>query len=76
MGSVGIWVCALLCTACGVILLILAKKLSWAIGAGAPYGKRRVACIICGIITLLASVFSVVWGILSVTSDFISVFGI
>lgn len=59
-GLICVWVCTLLCVVCGVQLLLLAKKLRWAVGAGAPYGKRRVASKVLGILSLIASLPGVV----------------
>lgn len=72
LGTLGVWVCTLLCVACGVFLLLLAKKLSWAIGNGAPYHKRRTACIICALLTLLLSLPNIVLGVLGIISDLLA----
>lgn len=76
LGIAGVWVCTVLCIVCGVLLLALAKKLSWAIGAGAPYRRRRTACILCGVLALLASISGIVLGVLSIASDLFVTLGI
>ena len=59
-----LWACTLLCAACGIVLLRTAKKLHVLTGAGTSYRKRRVACIVCGIVTLVANLPGVALSIL------------
>ena len=76
LGIVGVWACAIFCMVCGVAALMLAKKLSWTIGIGAPYRKRRTACIISGVLALLAAIPGIILGVLSIASDLLVTSGI
>lgn len=71
-GEIALWVCTALCVVCGVQLLLLAKKLRWVIGMGAPYATRRVACMVCGIITLGLALPGVVLGVFFIVAPLLA----